>query len=412
MRSSEHPTPFLPAPLARPRPNAPSRRKAWVVLAALGSTTVAMAGPCAPAVAQARDQAPPQDSPIQVEEHAGSGDPLGSFGLALVYDRRGRFSGGLGIGLDSPKSKNLPPLGLFGRVRLLRWGWGSLGVGITFSREHIHYQGFIDQNWSYWSWTPAYRATGTLGAEFALQAWSLRLDAGIGYILNGAECTQLNSVGNNVSGSCDSPQIPADLRNTNQDARLIPSLTVTLGYRFPAPSWPSPPSVDVTPGYRFPGTAMRLSLGSTLAPALAGSFMLGLGVARSNDTGLIIGGIASLALAVSFGPSVGYTYAGEPLKGWATGALRLLGIGLGALELIEGLRISSHTSQEDPRGPEALGFFLISAALVSAIHDVIVVPDAARRTNARNALTNLSLAPVALPGRVSPSPGACLMGQF
>ena len=382
-----------------------------MVLAAFNSTAVAMAGPCAPAVAQAQDQAPSQDSPIQVEEHTGSGDPFGSFGLALVYDRRGRFSGGFGVALDSLKRHNLPPLGFFGRVRLLRWGRGSLGVGLALSREHVHYNQFVGQNWSYWGWTPAYRATGTLSAEFALQAWSLRLDAGIGYLLNGAECTQLDALGNNVNGNCDSPQIPSDLRKASQDSRLIPSLTATIGYHFPAPSWPSSHPIEVAPGYRSPSTAMHLSLWSTLVPALAGSFVLGLGVARSNDTGLVIGGFASLALAVSFGPSVGYAYADEPLRGWGFGALRLIGIGLGILEVFSGMTVSEQTSKDDP-ATQALGFCLISVAMVSAIHDVIAAPDAARRTNARNGLTNVSLVPVAIPGRGSPSPGVSLMGQF
>jgi len=372
----------------------------------------ALAGLCGPAVAHAEDQVLSQVSAIQVEEHVGWGHPFGAFGLSLAYDDRSTFSGGFGLGLDSPKSHNLPPLGVFGRARLLRWGRASLGVGVALSREVIKYEQFVGQNWSSWNWIPAYRATGTLGAEFAGDAWSLRLDAGIGYLLNGAACSGLDSLGNNVSGSCGSSQIPADLRSASQDARLIPTLTVTLGYRFPAVSWTSPPPVDVGPVYRSPGTAMHLSMWSTLLPALAGSFMLGLGIARSNDTALVIGGFASLALAVSFGPSVGYTYAGESLRGWGTGAVRLIGIGLGTLELFSGLRTSSHTSQDDPRGPQSLGFFLITVATVSAIHDVIAAPAAAQRTNARNGLTNLSLAPTAIPGRGAASPGMSLMGRF
>jgi hypothetical protein len=66
---------------------------------------------------------------------------------------------------DALKRETLPPVGLFGRVRLLRWGWGSLGLGAALSREHVSYQQFVGQDWSSWTWNPAYRATGTVGAE-------------------------------------------------------------------------------------------------------------------------------------------------------------------------------------------------------------------------------------------------------
>lgn len=238
------------------------------------------------------------------------------------------------------------------------------------------------------------------------------MDAGLGYLLNRAACSGIDGLGNNVRGSCDSAQIPADLRSASQEARLIPTLTVTLGYRFPAASWPSSPPVDVAPGYRSPGTAKRLALWSTVVPALAGSFLLGLGVARDNDSTLVVAGFTGLAVAFSLGPCVGYAYADEPLRGWGVGALRLLGIGMGSWELLSVLRMNSHTSHEDPRGLQSLGLFLISAAMVAAIHDIIAAPEAARRTNARNGLTDLSLAPVAIPGQASPSPGVSLMGRF
>ena len=55
---------------------------------------------------------------------------------------------------------------------------------------------------------------------------------------------------------------------------------------------------------------------------------------------------------------------------------------------------------------------LIGAALVSAVYDVVTAPNAARRANARHGLTNLSLAPMAIPARASTSPGLSLIGQF
>jgi hypothetical protein len=375
------------------------------------SVAAVVIGLCAPVLAQAQDPSGPRGGSIQVEEHAGSGDPFGDYGLAVVYDRGGRFSGGLGLGLYALKREIMPPVGFFGRVRLLRWGFGSLGLGAALSREHVHVERFVGQDWSSWTWNPAYRASGTVGVEVAKGAWSLRLDAGIGYLLGGGQCTAMSGLTASVSAGCDSPEIPAAVRTASQDARLIPSLTATIGYRFPAASWPSTPAIDVAPGTKLPETALHLSLWSTLAPTLAGAALLYAGVARSNDTSLVLAGVATMALGLSFGPSIGYAYADEPLRAWGGGALRLLTLGAGILETFTSSVQDENTYQEDLFG-EAFGIFLVSAAVFSAVYDVSAAPDAARRANARNGLTNLSLAPAAIPGRGSTSPGLLLAGRF
>jgi hypothetical protein len=373
----------------------------------------AIVGLCAPARAQEQAQSGSQGGLIQVEEHMGSGDPFGAYGLGLAYDRGGRFSGGLGLGLYALKRQTSPPMGLFGRVRLFSWGWGwgSFGLGAALSREHVQYQQFVGQDWSSWTWNPAYRTTGTVGVEVAHGAWSLRLDAGISYLLSGGQCTAMNGLATTVSGSCDSPEIPAAVRSASQDARLIPTLTGTIGYRFPAASWPSTPSVDVAPGTKLPDTALHLSLWSTLVPALAGGALLYAGVVRSNDSTLVLAGVATLALGLSFGPSIGHAYADESLRAWGGGALRLVTLGAGILELFTASVHDENTDEGDLTG-QAFGIFLISAAVFSAIYDISNAPSAARRANAHSGLSSLSLAPAAIPGRSSTSPGLTLAGRF
>jgi hypothetical protein len=410
MKNRERLMPFLTDAPACPKARARPQPRARAVLAAVSVSTATILGLCAPAIAQAPEQTPSRNIPLQVETHLGWQDPLGSFGLALLYDGGGRFSGGLGVGLDSLKSDTMPPVGFFGRARLLRWGWGSLGVGGTLSRGHDYHEQAVGQSWTFGSSSHSYRATGTLGAEFAHRGWSLRLDAGIGYLLNDPQCAH-SEVGNFFRGSCDSPQIPAAVQTAGEHARVIPSLTATIGYHLTMPGWPGSPSADVAPGYKSPEKALRLSFWSTLPLALAGTMMLGLSVADGNNISLALAGAGSLALGLSFGPSIGYAYSNEPLRAWGLGTVRLVGIVAGTLAIVSGLVVDEDTHKDDPTS-QALGVCLIGAAFASAIYDIAAAPKAARRANGRHGLTNLSLAPVAIPSRGSPSPGLSLMGQF
>ena len=349
-------------------------------------------GPCYPAVARAQPQLLSDGIPVVVEAHLGWNDPLGTYGLALVYDRGGTFSGGLGVGLNSLKGDTLPPLGLFGRARLLRWGWGSLGVGAALSRDHYSSDQGDD---GVWYWNPSYRATGMAAAELANRRWSLRFEAGLGYLLNSySECGR-----SFASTSCES-----------SPGRLVPSLTATVGYRFGV----TDAYLESTAGeftYKSPSTAVCLSALSTLVPVVVGAAILGF----AHDDTLALGGLVSMGLGVGLGPTIGYAYAGENLRGWGMGLLRVAGFGVGSAAIFSAAISSScddctHSSSESEE--EMLGVVLIGAALVSAVYDVVTAPNAARRANARHGLTNLSLAPMAIPARASTSPGLSLIGQF
>jgi hypothetical protein len=338
-------------------------------------------------------------------------DPFGTYGATLAYDNGGRFSGGFGLGIDAIKKDTLPPLGFFGRVRLLRWGWGALGAGMAFSREHDSDVESVGQGSARWSWNPAYRLTSTLGAELAHRGWSLRLDAGIGYLLNQPECTFSEHLGDNTfTGPCDSPQVPSDVHAASQHSRVVPSLTVALGYGFELPALIPLHTANMPPGYRDPDTALSLSFWSTLIPVLAGTIMILPTLTHSNDR-LAIGGAVLVGLGVTFGPSIGYAYGGEQLRAWGVGGLRLAGGLAGLATLYLGLVVSEQTSKNDP-GEQMLGVCLIGAVVASAIYDIATAPKAARRTNLKRGLTNLGLAPMLIPGRTATSPALALVGKF
>jgi len=167
--------------------------------------------------------------------------------------------------------------------------------------------------------------------------------------------------------------------------------------------------------YKSPGTALGLSLFSTLVPLAIGGIMLS---QASHSTNLGIAGGIGMGLGLSFGPSIGYAYSGEHFRGWGMGFLRLAGIGIGSAAIFEVVASLSCGADHNPGCSDdaglwgLLGGFSFLAVVLSAAIDIAKVPNAARRANARHGLTDLSLVPVAIPGRSSASPGLSLVGQF
>jgi hypothetical protein len=175
-------------------------------------------------------------------------------------------------------------------------------------------------------------------------------------------------------------------------------------------------------GYKSPGMALSLSLLSTLVPMVVGTIM----VSQAHDvhthlgyTSLAYAGVAGLALGLSFGPSIGYAYSGEHFRGWGMGLLRLVGVGVGSVAIVFGAISGSGAfcsdscnKSGDGGGWVLLGAVSLIAVVVSAVYDIATAPRAARRANEQHGLTNLSLVPMAIPGRSSTSPGLALVGQF
>jgi hypothetical protein len=170
--------------------------------------------------------------------------------------------------------------------------------------------------------------------------------------------------------------------------------------------------------YKSPGMALSLSLLSTLVPMAVGTIMVS--QAHNLNTPVGYAGVAGLALGLSFGPSIGYAYSGAHFRGWGIGLLRLAGIGVGAFAIFAAAMSSicdednnlGSCSNRDGSGWVLLGAVSLTAVVVSAVYDIATAPRAARRANEQHGLTNLSLVPMAIPGRSSTSPGLALVGQF
>jgi hypothetical protein len=383
---------------------------------------LAVLGLCCLGAATAHAQAPADPSeahPFVAEFHTGSNDPLGRFGLALAYDKGGRFSAGLGLGLDSIDRELVMGASLFGRARLLRLGSFTLDTGAILSRgghqtTHIYPSSFSTAESFTWTWSPEYRLTGTLGVGVIGRRWSLRLEGGLGYRLNRPTCTYEGSrVG--VSGDCHSPLLPAEYHPNDPPDRFSTTFSLTLGYRLGVEDDAAGAESQAHPAYRSPSKAQSLSAWSTALPVLLGGTLISLATSnRSDNVTLPVMGGLSLGLGLSLGPSVGYAYAGESVRGWGVGALRVLGYGLGTVFIYGSLmtQAAEYHDRSDVVTYGVVGLTLFGASLASSMYDLIAVPKAAERTNAKNGLTNLSVLPVPIAGPSSVGPGLALGGQF
>jgi hypothetical protein len=178
------------------------------------------------------------------------------------------------------------------------------------------------------------------------------------------------------------------------------------------------PEASSLEDYRSPVVAGRLSTWFTLGPLLGGLTLV-MASANSSRTGTpyaaILGG-ASIAFGLTLGPSVGYAYSGEHLRGWGAGVLRLVGLTVGTVALVsawvEDIICKEDCSHKDTSGPVFLGLMLVTASVISAIYDVAKAPDAARRSNARNGLSDLNLVPVVAASGPAALRGLALAGRF
>jgi len=160
-------------------------------------------------------------------------------------------------------------------------------------------------------------------------------------------------------------------------------------------------------------TAFHLSAWSTAVPFVLGVAMFKLGLANDRER-IAWPGIPIMGLGLSFGPSIGYAYAGEPWRAWGLGSLRAFSFALGSLFLFGvAMNRGCDGCNEDSNGDmELAGYTLIGASLMSAVYDVMTAPKAAERANARHGLTNISLLPAPIAGPKSVGPGLALGGLF
>jgi hypothetical protein len=160
----------------------------------------------------------------------------------------------------------------------------------------------------------------------------------------------------------------------------------------PAPTLGSPrPAFELAPAIpsdaKSPATALGLSLAGYLVPMTVGAALLFTG----RNESAMVGGLVTLGLGASVGPSLGQFYVGNVGRGLlmstARGALATgsyFMILVGALHGFEGGRPSE--------GLIAGGAILAAGAFALALWDIIDAPYAARRANARRGL--LAIAPI------------------
>ena len=370
---------------------------------------------CVPPCAEAQESPGVARPPMVLEAHGGWNGPLGVAGVDLVYDPGRRFSGGVGLGVGPTTC------GLFGRLRVFRAGPFSLGLAATMSvAEYLTERTYNSppgnsMNRLRWKWSPGYRATGAAATELTGRRWSLRVEAGVAYLLNEPTCSYWDHT-SSYEGGCNSPLIPAPYRFSVQPGRVIPSITASIGYRFgvkDAVAQKVLPVTDRTPAavnalYRSPGKALALSLGLSLPSAVIGSLLL-----AGHE---VVGGFVVLALGLGVGPSLGHLYADEPAHAWLTMAGRLTGFSVGGFLVLSAWasRMVEYprTSKSDAWLQAGFGLAFVAGALALGIYDIVDAPRAARRSNARNGVTNLSLAPVVAPGGPAPSRGLAVQGRF
>jgi hypothetical protein len=209
---------------------------------------------------------------------------------------------------------------------------------------------------------------------------------------------------------------------------LVLSQTVSsrLRYGAAAPLSYEPPQLDRAPvaqpasrgpapatgaSYRSPGSAGMLAWGFSV-----GSLALGGMFASEGRAEGVIAGYVAASLGLGIGASAGHFYAGEVGRGLLTAALRLVGFGFGGLMLISAWagRASEYPrmSAGEAQTEAGMGLALIASSLGLAIYDMVDAPRAARRTNARYGLTNVSLAPLLTTRGPVPGRGAAVQARF
>jgi hypothetical protein len=182
--------------------------------------------------------------------------------------------------------------------------------------------------------------------------------------------------------------------------RLRSSAAAPLSYEPPqldrapvAPPTSRGPAPAAGASYRSPGAAGKLAFGFSV-----GSLVLGGMFASGGRAEGIIAGYITASIGIGIGASAGHFYAGEVGRGLFTAAIRLVGFGFGGVMLISAWasRASEYPrmSAGDAQIEGGVGLALIAASLGLAIYDMVDAPSAARRTNARYGLRNVSLAPL------------------
>jgi hypothetical protein len=141
-----------------------------------------------------------------------------------------------------------------------------------------------------------------------------------------------------------------------------------------------------------PQTASALALFTPLVSTVAGGLLWNRASGTARQTG-----IGLVAFGIWVAPSAGHMYSGEWAHaiGWSLvrSATSTLGIFLMAASQIRSSDCQGSQCDTSTSGL-AVGAGLVLLAGGSAVHDILDAPNAAERTNKRNAATDLALAPI------------------
>jgi hypothetical protein len=295
---------------------------------------VAMIGGVLLAAAPAR--ADPR--PRLVAALAGGWDaPLGTGGLSLALESAGGWGVGLGAGMSSLGPSRSPwHLGGFARIPVVRLGAFEVGGLLFASRAHreveVNYPPPDPSLPEYlrWEWRPGYRLDVAASARYRMGPWSLRTDAGVGYVVNDPSCESFASGAFVSDVDCSDARIPAQRRAADAPS-LVPFGALALEYDVGGPSSrdATTPAADA----RAPHPARSPDARRTNAWLAPTALTLARGEARVTLYELLVADVAvGLTDALQVSAAVGYlgvtVWRGEIKYALiASGRLRLAAVG-------------------------------------------------------------------------------------
>jgi hypothetical protein len=277
------------------------------------------------AIAAASGRASAQEAPrlrLPLALHGGYDTPLGTAGLSFSLESAGGWGVGAGFGFKDAVPGDLDlMLAVNARAPILRAGRFDLAGLLIFSRgDRATERRTQPDNARFlrWSWDPGYRVDLAFSARWRGGPWGLRVEAGVGYLLNPPRCyyveNNLTDVVVFVDGPCTDPLIPADEDATDLGRRFAPFVALVGEYDLAAALGRSAaPSATIVPSAPAAPVPERREANAWLAPT---ALTLGRGGFRAT---LYEGLAPEIAVGITerLQVSAGVAVAGS-LYGWKT----------------------------------------------------------------------------------------------
>jgi hypothetical protein len=219
-------------------------------------------------------------------------------------------------------------------------------------------------------------------------------------LLNSPRCTYTDDVAY-YDGDCNAAAIPSAYHFPIEPGRVIPSVTMSVGYRFGR-------ALPDDRSFRSPGIALALSSAATAVPLVIG---WQLWTSRTNEGW----GFGVMTAGISLGPAVGHLYTGDYAHAFLWTIFQTGATLLGTYQILASTIHSSDcqgSQCDDSKGGIAAGGALLLGSVASALYDIYDAPRAAERANARNSPANVALVPMVDAHGPPVSRGAALVGRF